>query len=228
MVSIGQVRPLKAFFSHRSVMWGQADNVGTSECRRVPFIYFLVVNMLLIEVNLILNLSWHVTAFVRLFVRSFVRSFVCSILLVTGDNVLLPHFLRRVLYRWLHSLWKSVTTTAHLQWQSRSTRGRESTHRLVVRNEKRAAHSCNPGSSSRLRCRCRSSRRLRRRSVRTSVDSCARSPPCDHCPPESHTPSTTHQPACRHPTTYSEVTATNTNRSTNSPSKSKPYFTTIN
>ena len=27
---------------------------------------------------------------------------------VTGGNVLLPHFLRRVLYRWLYSLCKSV------------------------------------------------------------------------------------------------------------------------
>ena len=42
------------------------------------------------------------TAFVRLF------DFVRSIYLVTGGNVLLPHFLRRVFYKWLYSLWKSV------------------------------------------------------------------------------------------------------------------------
>ena len=35
--------------------------------------------------------------------------FVRSISFVTGGNVLLPHFLRRVLYRWLHSSCKSVT-----------------------------------------------------------------------------------------------------------------------
>ena len=88
---------------------------------------------------LILNSSWHVTAFVCSFVRF--RS------LRPGGNVLLPHFSRRVLYRWLYSLWKSVMwwailrsysqtinarlqqTTAHSE--SRLTRGRESTHRLV-------------------------------------------------------------------------------------------------
>ena len=60
--------------------------------------------------------------------------------------MLLPHFSRSVLYRWLYGLWKSdITillsfsrtvnarlqqTTAHSE--SRLTRGRESTHRLVV------------------------------------------------------------------------------------------------
>ena len=70
--------------------------------------------------------------------------------------MLLPHFSRHVLYRWLHSLWKSVmylvitrsfsltdnaslfarwqqTTTAHLA--SGSTCGRESTQRLVFKIE---------------------------------------------------------------------------------------------
>ena len=49
-----------------------------------------------------------VRSFVRSSIRSFVRSFVRSFDFVTGGNVLLQHFSRRVLYRWLYSLWKSV------------------------------------------------------------------------------------------------------------------------
>ena len=79
---------------------------------------------------------WFVDSLVRWFVRPFVRSFVRSFnflrvpsisfrsitivtitavvdcrlpcISCTGVNVLLPYFSRRVLYRWLCSLWKSA------------------------------------------------------------------------------------------------------------------------
>ena len=57
------------------------------------------------------------TAFVRSFARlfDFVRSISLDIVrFVTGGNVLLPHFYRRVLYRRLYSLRKSVNVMSDI------------------------------------------------------------------------------------------------------------------
>ena len=70
------------------------------------------------------------------------RFILCVCLCYWGD-VLLPHFSRRVLCRWLYSLWKSVMFWAIIRSfllayalglgrLARSIRGRESTYRLVT------------------------------------------------------------------------------------------------
>ena len=52
---------------------------------------------------IILNFSWHVAALVRSFDFDRSISFVRFRSLYPGDNVLLPHFSRRVLYSWLQA-----------------------------------------------------------------------------------------------------------------------------